>query len=214
MKEFLKIVAKFIGGMLTAKKPSPVKNDDCCDKTKETCVKPACKKEYVVLDKVKELPWHETRKWGKRPLSKINKVVVHQSLTTGSLENINKYHTTPGPQNHISSKGAPHICYHYAIDRDANIIKCNPHSSLVWHAKGQNTSGIGVLVCGDFDGPSYNGKDGNPTPEQVDALDYLWTEVLSKELGDVEIYGHYDFGKENCPGSKLEEYVKENKANA
>lgn len=167
-----------------------------------------------VLNSTVSLPWHETRKWGKRPLSRINKIVVHQSLTTGSLEGINNYHITPGNQNHISPKGAPHICYHYAIDRDGEIHHCNPLSSLVWHCKGQNTSGVGVVILGDFDGPTYQGKDKDPTDAQMEALEYLLDNHLVTKFPEADLTGHADFGKENCPGNTIYSYIQEKKNNA
>ena len=139
---------------------------------------------------------------------------MHQALTTSNLENINNYHITPGDQNHISKKGAPHICYHYIIERDGNIYQCNPLSALVWHCKGNNTSGVGVVVMGDFDGPSYEGKDGSPSQEQVDSLDYLIEDHILTKLPNLNLYSHADFGKENCPGNTLYKYIQEKNNNA
>lgn len=136
-------------------------------------------------------------------MAKIKKIIVHQSLTSGTLEGINNYHITPGKGNHISSKGAPHICYHYAIKPDGTVYLCNQHSSLVWHTKGQNTAGLGIVLLGNFSGPTYNGTD-KPTDAQIQNTKRLIDFLLKSEdinIEPTEIYGHSDFGKENCPGT-------------
>ena len=128
---------------------------------------------------------------------------MHQSLTKGTLEGINNYHITPGKNNHISPKGAPHICYHYAVDKAGKIYQCNHLSNLVWHTKGQNTSGIGIVLLGNFDGPSYKGGQ-TPTDIQLTNTNRLIDFLLKRDdikIEPSEVYGHKDFGKENCPGT-------------
>jgi hypothetical protein len=46
----------------------------------------------------------------------------------GTVEQVNSYHTTPGEQNHLSKRGAPHFSYHYGIDLDGTVYKVNNHS--------------------------------------------------------------------------------------
>lgn len=194
----MKLFFKFLVGVLQ----TWFKSKDTSSKPKPKVKK---KEPFEIIDYVNVLKWHKTRTWSKRTLSKINKIVVHQSLTSGAgkLEGINNYHITPGSQNHISSKGAPHICYHYAVAKDGKVYQCNQHSSLVWHTKGQNTSGIGIVLLGNYDGPSYKGTE-KPTEMQMEntkrLIDFL---LKSKDINieSTEIYGHADFGKENCPGT-------------
>jgi len=38
-----------------------------------------------------------------------------------TIEQIAHYHITPGENNHISKKGAPGLCYHYAIRKNGSI---------------------------------------------------------------------------------------------
>lgn len=182
--------------------------------TKKEKVKPA-PKEYTITDVTTSLPWNPLRKWGKRPTSKIKQVVVHQALSTGSVSAINNYHITPGPDNHLSKEGAPHIAYHYAIDRQGQILQCNALTDLVWHTKNQNTKSVGVLVAGDFDYNNNTGKDGEPTKDQMDALEFLLTHLEIKlNLTAADIYGHKDFGKPACPGNTLYNYIQQRKGEA
>ena len=200
MKDFIKFLTHFLSGLF--KKPGKSSVEQPKAETIDISEPP-----FNILDYTNVLPWHKTRTWSKRPLKKINKIVVHQSLTNGAgiLEGINNYHITPGQNNHISPNGAPHICYHYAIGKDGSVYQCNQLSSLVWHTRGQNTSGIGIVVLGNFDGPSYTGKE-KPTELQIKNTNRLIDFLLKKDninIEPTEIYGHKDFGKENCPGTIL-----------
>jgi len=172
-----------------------------------------------IINYVNVLPWHTKRKWGKRSLSSINKVIIHQSLSTGSLEGVNNYHITPGTGNHISPYGAPHICYHFAINKEGEIYKCNPLSSVVWHCRKQNTFSIGVLILGHFSGPSHIGKE-DPSERQLESLKDLLDGIIDKNnaiagnktseifLSKNDIFGHNSFGKENCPGNLVSEFIE------
>lgn len=193
-----RLISKFLSNL-------PKEKEEVEDSPSSFEIKESPEVVFEIKDWIKELPWHETRTWSKRSLKKINKIIIHQSLTTGSLESINKYHITPGKNNHITEKGAPHICYHYAVAPDGIVYHCNTLSNLVWHTKGQNTYGIGVVVLGNFSGPTYKGT-GNPTPEQIDSVKRLIDFLLEREDINIDskaIYGHADFGKENCPGNIL-----------
>lgn len=160
------------------------------------------------------LPWHATRSWSKRALSSVNKIVVHQSLTPrtrSSFENINNYHITPGGQNHISPNGAPHICYHYGIDADGKVVQFNKLYQSVWHCKGANSTSIGILVLGNFYGPTYEGDEVTPTEAQLSSLEKLLDFLTSEGTVRVDkdkVFGHSAFGKENCPGLAIDKFIE------
>lgn len=205
MKEFFRFIGTFLSQLFKKKadqpKVSSTSKEEEIEKTDP----------FKVIDYINILQWHETRTWSKRTLSKINKIVVHQSLTEGTLEGINRYHITPGPQNHISPKGAPHICYHFAVTKAGKVYQCNHLSSLVWHTKGQNTSGIGIVLLGNFNGPSYKGTQ-EPTDIQLVNTNKLIDFLLKRDdikINSKEVYGHKDFGKENCPGTEAYKQIVE-----
>jgi hypothetical protein len=159
-------------------------------------------------DYVNKLPWNKSgRKWGKRQLTSINKIVVHQSLSEGSLTAINNYLISPC--NHVSpANGCPHIAYHMAIGKDGTIFLCNNFDDITWHTKGQNEVSLGICVLGNFIGTGYN-QGSEPTKEQLDSLDHLIKRLItnfnSKEnpFNGKNIYGHYHFGKPACPGKTI-----------
>ena len=169
----------------------------------------------LVENWVNVLPWHPTRRWSKRSVSEIDKIIIHQTLSVGSIRAINNYHITPGSQNHLSQKGAPHIAYNYLIDRagddgiDGRIIRANNLDDIVWHTKGQNRVGIGISICGNFVGEGYNDGEKGPTAAPMKSLAQL-VEILQNayNIPNTKVYGHYHFGKPACPGTAVKKWIE------
>jgi hypothetical protein len=158
--------------------------------------------EETIVDLRNKLPTHPTKKWGHRPLNLIDQIIVHQVLSEGSFKNIANYHVTPGENNHISKTGAPGICYHYGIEKDGTVFLFNNESYITWHCKGQNTRSIGILVRGNFSGPSWKGTE-EPTENQLKSLQNL-LDWLKNKYPEIKIKGHCEAAnKENCPGNKI-----------
>ncbi len=158
---------------------------------------------------IKELPWHAERVWQRRELSQIDKIIIHQELGESTVEQVNAYHTSIGPQNHITPRGCPHMCYHYAIRKNGEIVQVNELSDIVWQCKGQNTSGLGIMLVGNFSGPGYDMGTSEPTPEQIQSTEQLVDFLLeSLHLPNSSLFGHYHFGKPACPGYAMQEWVE------
>jgi N-acetyl-anhydromuramyl-L-alanine amidase AmpD len=159
-----------------------------------------------IKNQVKQLPWHPTRRWASRDISKINKIIIHQELGDSSIEAVNNYHINP---NHISAKGCPHFCYHFGISKNGDIIQANELSSIVWQCKGQNSVGVGIMLVGNFKGPGHDlGADG-PTKEQYESLEWLIKYLInSLKLSNTDVYGHYHFGKPACPGYGAQDWIE------
>lgn len=159
-----------------------------------------------ILNHIKTLPWHATRRWQSRSLDKIDKIIIHQELGESNIEGVNAYHIGP---NHISKEGCPHFCYHYGIEKDGTIKQANELSSVTWHTTGQNTVSVGIMLVGNFNGTGYNmGKEG-PTPEQLASLEELVKFLKeSLDLSNQDVFGHYHFGKPACPGYKVSEWIE------
>jgi len=167
-------------------------------------------KKFTPQNIVRKLIWHPTKEWKKRGVNAIDRVVVHQSMSSGTIKGINNYHITPSPNNHISKTGCPHICYTYAIDRigaEAPVYQTNWDDDIVWHTKGQNYRSIGVLVRGDFNGLGYNGQQ-KPTKNQLENIRRLMDFFVESNKFPLitdysSLYGHQDFGKGACPGFEI-----------
>ena len=159
---------------------------------------------------IKTLPRHPERTWSKRDRYGVNKIIVHQSLSDSTTNGVNNYHINP---NHISPRGLPHIAYHYSIEKDGTIFWCNLIEEALAHTKGQNFSGVGVMLNGNFSGTGYQGKQ-DPTDEQLAALEFLLDYLVDFELADIglstdDVFGHSAFGKPACPGFIIDERLEE-----
>lgn len=166
---------------------------------------------------IDELPKHPTKKWGKRNLSIISEVIVHQAAARGATAfNVNTYHITPSSdknhdgviesweRNHLSDTGAPHICYHYVIEKDGTIEQCNNVTDITWHAKGHNIMAIGIMLAGYFKGRGHEKAD-EPTKEQLDSLVWLLNKLHEDfpKISKNNYKGHCEVDPVNkiaCPG--------------
>ena len=169
---------------------------------------PVVEEEEFVIEKLRLVPnpKYQGDLWGYRPISMIDKIIVHQELREGNTLAVHNYHTSP--DNHVKpGKGAPKIMYHYTIEKDGWVYQVNELVDVVWHTKGQNLSGIGIMLVGDFDGEDHIGKS-KPTDAQLDSLKKL----LDKIRGDLDldksaVFGHRDFGKPACPGFEVTKFL-------
>jgi len=164
---------------------------------------PKKEKEFEIVDMIEELEWNPVKRWSKRSVGSIDRVIIHHTGSKGDVTSINKYHISPG--NHISSLGTPHICYHYVISGpftsnhcDGEIVLVNDIRDITWHCRGQNSRSIGIAVVGNFV------DDTKPSSEQLLAVRWLMKHI-HEDLGidKKEFYGHCDFRKPACPGKSL-----------
>jgi N-acetyl-anhydromuramyl-L-alanine amidase AmpD len=163
---------------------------------------------------IASLPTHPGQVWGKRKLSQVQKIIIHQELGESSIEEVNHYHITPAENNHISKAGCPHFCYHFGIRKNGEVVLANEYTDITWHCSGQNTTSIGIMVQGNFAGPGHDLGNSEPTPKQIESLGEL-TDYLLKtfKLKEQDVWGHYHFGKRACPGYVLQDWI-EKKRNA
>lgn len=170
-----------------------------------------------ILNMVTKLPWHDKRIWSSRDVEKaVNKIIIHQELGDAPVEIVNKYHITPGPNNHLSPRGAPHFAYHYAIRRgdkhgpDGQIVQVNELTHVTWHTFGENGSGVGIMLEGNYKGIGHIHGHKNPTIKQMESLERLVKYLLDNlSLKSQDVWGHYHFGKPACPGYHVSEWIEE-----
>ena len=150
-------------------------------------------------------PKYQDKLWGYRPLKLIDKIIVHQELSEGDTLSVHNYHISNNC--HIKAGGCPKIAYHYTIEKDGTTYKVNDLTDVTWHCFGKNLNSIGIMLCGDFSGPTHVGKS-KPTKEQLDSLEKLINYIRVRLNLNLPAYGHCDFGKENCPGNDVMKYMK------
>lgn len=129
---------------------------------------------------------HPSKRFGKRSLTRINKLIVHHSATTsGSAAAFARYH--------VNSLGWPGIGYHFVIDKDGTINQTNGLDDVSYHVSGQNTASVGVCCVGHYD-------QQDPPRAQLDSL-VLLLKYLKGTLPGVTIKGHRDYSSKTCPGN-------------
>jgi len=160
----------------------------------------------TINNKINHFPWHPVRRWAKWELTTINKIIIHQELGEANVEAVNRYHLKP---NHISSRGCPHFCYHYDIEKTGEVIQANELNQITWHTTGQNNTGIGIMLAGNFAGQGHEMGITEPTPEQIHSLEELCDYLINAfGLSNRDVYGHYHFGKPAGPGYVVQEWIE------
>lgn len=167
------------------------------------------------------------RVWKMRKSSSINTIVVHQSVCKDcSTTGIARYHVTPTKdrdndgvisgweKNHLSAKGSPAIAYHYTIEPNGTVYKCNSSWNITWHAGSRriNKRSFGICVLGDFSGIDYVGKE-KPTKAQLKSLKELIDVLRISDIWTIpnkNIKGHCDVkrSKKSCPGTITMDFIK------
>jgi hypothetical protein len=160
------------------------------------------------------------KKWPIRPLEKVLGVCIHQNAGGNDPRETAKYHTSK--QNHITpGRPLPSICYHLAIPDGYKVPLLV--ADLNWRLYAQaskapgdeNTHLISILVMGDFDAPGYKGSTCGPSNMQVNNLRNAieWLQRIF-DFGNEGIFGHYHFGKSQCPGYVLTEIIEDYRKDA
>jgi len=178
------------------------------------------KTEIKIVDATDALPKHQTKRWSKRQFWNIEEVIIHQSVSTGGMFDVAKYHIIPTKdrdgngiidgweRNHISNTGCPGICYTLGVEKDGLIYKMNDFDDITWHAKGHNIKALGIVIFGNFSGTSWKGIE-EPSMGQLSSLLKLLNYIRYDLLRDNNVpkerfFGHCEIdkkNKENCPGN-------------
>jgi N-acetyl-anhydromuramyl-L-alanine amidase AmpD len=162
---------------------------------------------HQLIDIRKTIPRHKTRKWKKRYTA--DKIVVHTTASNNQDPNKTaRYHITPGPNNHLSKKGAPSLSYHDFITKSGIVYHCNDYTDITWHARLYNRRAVGVAMA-------FQGQTGeSPCESQLNALEEhltvlcLYLKILPQDvMGHREVPGMWELVgngikkyKKTCPG--------------
>lgn len=145
-----------------------------------------------VIDIIAQLPMHPTRKYRRRGLKEIKRIVLHHSATdTGTPEAFARYH--------VEKLGWPGIAYTYVVGRDGTVYRCQEDSTISYHAAGANKDSLGVCMVGNFD--NYE-----PSMQQLRAaMDLLQWLCGKYGLGIKAVIGHREVPgtKKSCPGKRI-----------
>jgi len=167
--------------------------------------------EMKLIDIRETIPKHKTRQWSKQ--KNVKRIGVHTTASNNQNPNATaSYHSTPSKDNHISTKGAPGLCYHDFITKDGTVYHCNNYDDVVWHWGLWNNNSVGVCLA-------YKGQDGlSPPDEMMLALEkHLVVLCLYLKVLPSNVYGHREVPgmftilgngskkyKKTCPGMGID----------
>lgn len=130
-----------------------------------------------------------------KPRTSTDAIFVHCSATKPSqnvgVREIRQWH---------KEQGWLDVGYHYIIKRDGTVEAGRDEGAVGSHAKGYNSTSVGVCLVGGIDD---NGKpEANFTPEQMTALRKLLVELLDKYQG-AKLMAHHEVAPKACPSFDL-----------
>lgn len=128
-------------------------------------------------------------------MNRIERLVIHHSASARSttFAAIKRWHTTPKP----NGNGWSDIGYNFVILGSGKLKVGRPLPTTGAHAKGKNSTSIGVCVVGNNAKP---GQEWNPV--QIETLTEL-KEACELLWPGIEVCGHRDVmapGYTECPG--------------
>ena len=122
----------------------------------------------------------------------ITKIIVHCTATPEgrdvSVETIRGWH--------VKERGWSDIGYHWVIGLDGSINKGRDESIPGAHAKGYNSTSVGVVYVGGGDA-NMKAKD-TRTEAQKESLHCLLQDLKGR-CPNAEIIGHRDVSSKECP---------------
>lgn len=134
------------------------------------------------------------------PRTSTEAVFVHCSATKPTMDigvrEIRQWH---------KEQGWLDVGYHYVIKRDGTIEAGREESAVGSHAKGYNSTSVGVCLVGGID--SSGKPEANFTPEQMGRLRSLLTVLLTKYEGSV-LRAHHDVAPKACPSFDLKRWYE------
>jgi len=157
---------------------------------------------------------HKTRRWARRELEDIKGLVVHQTAGGDSVDGLGRYHTSPGV--HIGDKqGLPGIAYTLFVNKAGEVYWCNDLEDITWSHGDKNQPGdenkmfMGVCFGGKFRARGWPDGTEIPSLKQFDVFHKLWAFLKDIfALTDLNLYGHFDFGKPTCPGDDFRAVIE------
>ncbi len=144
----------------------------------------------AIQNLIGKLHAHETDKYGTRPLSAIETLVIHHSAVP----------STVGPQQiaayHVNRLDWPGVGYHFLVAEDGIIYQANPVETVSYHAAKVNPRGVGICFLGNF-------EQEVPPPAQLLAGAHLVSWLMQELSVDLdEVKGHKELMGTACPGTQ------------
>lgn len=134
-----------------------------------------------------KLPVHPQKRYQERPLNSIYYIAIHHSLTDNipggsDVEAFARYH--------VETNDWPGIGYHYVIDADGTVYKCNSATTKSYHVGKHNRFSLGVCLVGDFSNYPPTDIQYQATKELIQQLINAYGVTVDNVLGHSEFEGY------------------------
>lgn len=137
-----------------------------------------------------------------KPRTSTDQIFVHCSATKASqnvgVREIRQWH---------KEQGWLDVGYHYIIKRDGTVEAGREEGSVGSHAKGYNSTSVGVCLVGGIDDKGRH--EANFTPAQMQSLRSLLVTLLAKYPGSV-LMAHHQVAPKACPSFNLKRWWERN----
>ena len=161
----------------------------------------------VVVDARDSLPTCKNGKqYKKREIHRIKGICIHHFGGDQSIESVAKHYTSPN--NRFSHQAIESIPYTYCIDKNGLLHCCNDIEKVVWS---QGTKLFDGDENADYLSIAIQGNFNKKTPNldiMFSLLAFIKEAKYFFSFGNDGIKGHYNFGKEQCPGIHIESFLK------
>jgi hypothetical protein len=181
--------------------------------------------DFRLVDASSILPRRSDRHYFTRDPSKIAEVICHQ--TQGSSKNAGRFgllHTAeffvaddnPATED-VEGRAYPGFGYTFyvpwqpelGIDFVPIIYRCQPDNIHSYHTKHHNIGGVGIAFQGHFRSRNERFAPDSPSPWQRAIFQPLLRYLIFHcyQLSPLSVFGHNDFGKEDCPGDEINAWI-------
>ena len=155
----------------------------------------------MAIDISKKLPTHKHRTPKKRKLTSIDRIVIHTTNSTSSIQSLAKYAVSPytifnGEKiwNHVTRLGSAVFFYHDLVKSTGAVYHCVDYKNITFHAGNYNNRSIAIAM-------NYIAKLGDnhfePTKEAFNSLCSRAAEICL----DLCIEPKYVIGHRKVPDS-------------
>jgi len=109
---------------------------------------------------------------------------------------------------HVFGNNWADIGYHFLIDRDGTVVEGRPVERTGAHARGHNTTSIGISLFGGHGSERTDDFSDHFTPEQDKALRGLIQKLEVEHPGIRKIIGHNEVSAKACPGFQVKSWLQ------
>jgi N-acetylmuramoyl-L-alanine amidase len=127
-------------------------------------------------------------------MREIEEIIIHCSATRADMDYVDVDWVR---KIHVEQRGWRDVGYHYFIKRDGVVEQGRPITQVGAHTKGHNSRSVGICYAGGLD--SNHDPEDNRTPEQIESLQRLITELMEAIPSIEEVSGHNEYSTKACP---------------